>query len=108
MRKALLVSIKITTRTTTDIGGKILYLLKKEQHLKAYCFGMLGIEPYSNTGTSGTNTYLAVGLGVEFFFQGLPDLSVGTEAGLGYSSLNSQFGNMAGWLPSVGIRYYYK
>ena len=99
---------KNSNLTTTDLGVKVLDRLKKEQNLTAYCFGMLGVEPYSGTGTSGTNTYLAAGLGAEFFFQGLPNLSVCAEAGLGYSSPNSQYGNMAGWLPSLGLKYYYK
>jgi len=99
---------KDSNQTITDLGIKVLDRLKREQHLTAYCFGLLGIEPYSGSGASGTNTYIAAGLGAEFFFQGLPNLSVCAEAGLGYGSPNSQFGNMAGWLPSLGVRYYYK
>lgn len=99
---------KDNNHTTTDIGAKVLGRLKQEQHLTAYWFGLLAVEPYSGSGSSGTNTYLAGGLGAEFFFQGLPNLSVCAEAGLGYSSPNSRFGNTDGWLPSLGVRYYYK
>jgi hypothetical protein len=84
-----------------------MHSFKKEQNLTVYSFGMLGIEPYSGDVQSGTNSYAAVGLGAEFFFQGLPNLSFGAEAGFGYSSPNSQYGNTAAWLPSLGIRYYY-
>jgi hypothetical protein len=93
--------------TTTDLAVQVMHSIKREQNLTVYSFGMLGIEPYTSDPQNGTNTYAALGLGAEFFFQGLPNLSVGAQAGFGYSSPNSQYGNTAGWLPSLGIRYYY-
>jgi len=94
--------------TIVDLGLKLLHRIKKEQHLTVYSFGLLGIEPYSVNSKSDTNLELEAGLGVEFFFQELPNLGFGAEVGLGYNSGTKLFQTIAGWIPSVGIRYYYK
>jgi hypothetical protein len=107
--EGLLAFNKNSNVTTTDLAVKLMHSIKREQNLTAYSFGMFGIEPYSGTNTtSGTNTFAAIGLGVEYFIQGVPNLSVSAEAGFGYSSPNSQYGTSAGALPLFGLRYYLK
>ena len=95
-----------------DLGAKLLHCIKREQHLMAYSFGLIGIEKYTiksfPSDLSDTNTTIAGGFGVEFFFQELPNLGLGAEVGFGYNSGTKQLGTIAGWLPTVGIRYYYK
>jgi hypothetical protein len=94
-----------------DLGGKILLGIKKERNLNLYGFGLLGIENWNidrnGNSTSDTDVTVAGGLGVEFFFEGLPNLGFGTELGLGYNSGSEIFGTRADWIPAVGMRYYF-
>ena len=98
----------------TLIGGKFLKPIKTEENLTVYGFGSLALLTVSAGGTSNNGTVLSGGLGVEFFFAGLPNLGFGAELGLtdiegncfpigtkGYA-LTSSF------LQSVGVRYYFK
>lgn len=94
-----------------DLGGKILFGIKTDRILHLYGFGLLGMENWSAK-TSGVETHdtdvtVGGGFGVEFFFQGMPDLGFGTEIGLGYNSGTKQFGTLASWIPTVGMRYYF-
>ncbi|MHB9155278.1 MAG: hypothetical protein ACYC5N_06235 [Endomicrobiales bacterium] len=96
-----------------DLGGKVLGVIRKEQNLSLYGFGLLGIEnssiknPVTGDTASETSVAFGGGLGVEFFLQGLPNLGFGTEIGLGYNSGSKQFGTLADWITSVGMRYYF-
>lgn len=99
--------------SAVNLGAKVLAPLKKEQNLTLYGFGMLGFESISKIGTvskSETDVTVGAGVGVEFFFQGLPNLGFGTEIGLSYGGLTDakQFGTFASWIPSVGMRYYFQ
>lgn len=92
-----------------DAGGKILTVLKEEENLNIYGFGMAGMESYNpDVGDSDTAVTAGAGLGAEFFMSGLPNLGFGAEIGFGFNNADdkSQFGTSAGWLSSVGIRYY--
>lgn len=100
-----------------DFGGKFLGALRHEQNLTVYGFGLLGIEntefkntnnePGFNNSESQTMTTFGFGLGVEFFFQGLPNLSFMAETGLGYRNPSSggSFGTTSSFM-DLGLRYY--
>ena len=95
--------------TIFNVGGKFLTVLKEEQNLNIYSFGVAGIESYDpDLGKSDTALTLGGGFGVEFFFSDFPNLGFATEVGLNFTDINdtSQFGTTAGWLSAVGIRYY--
>lgn len=103
-----------------DMGGKLLTVLKEEENLSIYGFAMAGVESYNAdeylVGTvtpvwvdpDDTAITIGAGVGAEFFMSGLPNLGFGAEIGFGFNNANdkSQFGTSAGWLSSVGIRYY--
>ncbi len=94
-----------------DLGGKILGVLRSEQNLTLYGFGLLGMEnreiKIAGTTDSDTNIFIGGGLGAEFFLQGIPNLGFGTELGLIYNGWTEDFGTFASWMPSVGVRYYF-
>lgn len=110
----------------TVLGGKFLSKIKTEQNLTLYWFGMVGIDNYKTTQSvttinpftgasvtgseevSDSETTIGAGLGVEFFFQGLPNLSFGAEMGIANRNKAKVTAIFADWIPSVGIKYYYK
>ena len=93
-----------------DLGGKFLGVLKSEQNLNVYGFGLLGIESFDNTGTGGatneTKATVGGGLGTEFFFNGLPNLGFGAEIGLVYNGFSKSLTTFGNLITSVGIHYY--
>ncbi|MBN1384292.1 MAG: hypothetical protein JW983_05365 [Elusimicrobia bacterium] len=99
-----------------DMGGKFLSVLKEEQNLNIYAFGLLGMESTDIddnnplTDDDDTGITAGAGFGAEFFLIGLDNLGFGAEIGFGFNNADdkSQFGTSAGWLSSVGIRYYLK
>ena len=105
--------------TIFDFGGKILGAIKHEQNMTVYGFGILGIENIefkknsegnsSDQSITETMTTFGGGFGVEFFFQGLPNLSFNTEIGVEYRnpSKTSGVATFAGQLGEVGMRYYF-
>ncbi|MFH0948717.1 MAG: hypothetical protein V1833_06975 [Elusimicrobiota bacterium] len=98
-----LLGFSLGNDTIFDVGGKFLTILKEENNLNLYGFGIMGIESYHDTSFS-----VGGGVGVELFFSDFPNLGFGTEIGLGFSNANdtSQFGTKADWLSAVGVRYY--
>lgn len=94
-----------------NIGAKILGIIKKEQNLSYYAFGLLGIENYSiktlGLDESDTTFIGGAGWGVEFFLQGLPNLGFGAELGLQYNSHTKALSTSSDWLSNLGIRYYF-
>ncbi|MDD5688374.1 MAG: hypothetical protein PHE88_11160 [Elusimicrobia bacterium] len=103
-----LLGFSLGDNTIFNIGGKFLTVLKAEQNLNLYGFGIIGIENYDLGYASDTSFMAGGGFGVEFFLSGLDNLGFGTELGLIYKNINdnNQFGTSSGWLSSVGIRYY--
>jgi hypothetical protein len=96
--------------TIIDLGGKVLGVIKKDQNVTVYGFGLIGIESFDiKNGANDTNFTIGGGLGTEFFFPGLPNLGFGAEIGVGIVSINdnTQFGTSSGWIPQVGMRYYF-
>jgi hypothetical protein len=94
--------------TFFDLGFKFLSSIKKEENLRCYWYGLLGLENWKIGSQSDTDMTIAGGLGVEFFLQGLPNLGFGAEIGAGYNSGAKAFSTTAGLVSSVGMRYYFK
>ncbi len=99
----------------TLIGAKLLIPVKSklEKSLTPYWYVMLALRNKSEGGASASGTLLGGGLGVEFFFDELPNLGFGAEVGLqnaggdAYAGAKGTaiVGNSVG---NVGIRYYFK
>ncbi len=101
-----------------DFGFKFLANLKREQNMNVYAFGLVGMENYEFkkdangadiAKISETTTSAGGGFGVEFFLQGLPNLSFGAETGLAFRNPAKvgRFQTFGNWLSSVGMRYYF-
>ena len=79
------------------LGGRALYVLNSETNMDVYLGAGAGyllmsgdFEEYGNkTGLSGGALGLNAVLGVEYRFQGLPNLGFSSEIGAGYVLLNS-------------------
>ncbi|MCX5782031.1 MAG: hypothetical protein NT145_04930 [Elusimicrobia bacterium] len=95
------------------VGGKLLMPIKDEKNLTCYWFGMLGLRNQSVAGASASGTFIGAGVGVEFFFEELPNLGFGAEIGLANTGGDAYTGTkgtalFSGSIDSVGIRYYFK
>ncbi|OGS44506.1 MAG: hypothetical protein A2539_01235 [Elusimicrobia bacterium RIFOXYD2_FULL_34_15] len=103
-----LIGFSLGDNTIFDIGAKLLMVLKKEDNLSVYSYGLAGIESFDVNSQNDTSLTLGAGFGIEFFLTGLSNLGFGTELGLSFSNANnrSQFGTSSGFISSVGIRYY--
>ena len=67
----------------------------------------VGVDP--DRGSTETAKWLSVGIGIEYFFSGLPNLGFSTEVGLtmmDYDDDNS-FGTTADSFVGAGIHYYF-
>ena len=96
-----------------DIGGKFHYNLIKEDNMNLYAGAGLGIMPahfdYGNSEESETG-FQALGFGgVEFFFQGLPNLAFDMEIGIRYIDFDeyAELSTFGGAFSTFGIRYYF-
>ncbi|MDD3054073.1 MAG: outer membrane beta-barrel protein [Endomicrobiaceae bacterium] len=97
------------------VGGKFLGKLYTIKNLDIYCLAGLQFGTVSvyngNGGTSSETAFrLMGGFGAEYFI--LPCLSVLTEVGLCFETVNSdpnfsQFKTFAEWLPQAGVRFYF-
>jgi len=95
------------------LGGKFIYNIIYEKQLNIYTGGGLAFLPiHTYDGDHGeTNTGFGVMafVGIEFFFQELPNLGFDVETGLQYLDFDEyrQFGSYGGGFTSFGIRYYF-
>ena len=93
-----------------DIGGKVYFKIKDEENLHVDAIAGLGfarVDP--DKGSTETAKWLSVGIGIEYFFSGLPNLGFSTEVGLtmtDYDDDNS-FGTSADSFVGAGIHYYF-
>lgn len=93
-----------------DIGGKVYFKVKDEENLHVDVLAGLGfarVDP--DRGSTETAKWLSVGIGIEYFFSGLPNLGFSTEVGLtmmDYDDDNS-FGTTADSFVGAGIHYYF-
>lgn len=97
-------------------GGRALYRFDAKSNLQPYAFGMLGSWSYegyelSSSGMSiqkSTETVFGLGAGggVEYFFQGLPDLGFNAEVGYGSAKFKQIDYDFSAISFGVGIHYY--
>jgi len=95
------------------IGGKYLRSLKQEKCLTIYGFAALAAINCQNAGVSASGTYIAAGLGVEFFFEELPNLRIYAEAGAAneggdYYATTKGTQLFAPTVNNIGLHYYIK
>ncbi|MCG6911639.1 MAG: hypothetical protein LJE94_16155 [Deltaproteobacteria bacterium] len=93
-----------------DLGGKVLYKLIDEKNMYVAGIGGIGISHVNpDKGDDDTGWWLSGGVGVEYFFSGLPNLGFSTEIGLVFSDYrdNSSFNTAGDTAISAGIHYYF-
>ena len=93
-----------------DLGGKALFKIKDEENMYVAAIGGLGLAHVDPDKTdSDTGWWASVGVGLEYFFSGLPNLGFSTEVGFQISDYNDNtaFGTMADTFVSAGIHYYF-
>ena len=92
------------------MGGKVYFKLKDEENLHVDAIAGLGfarIDP--DKGSTETAKWISVGIGIEYFFSGLPNLGFSTEVGVTMMDYddNTSFGTMADSFVGAGIHYYF-
>ncbi len=94
----------------TDVGGKVYFKIKDEENL--HVDGIMGlgfarVDP--DKGSTETAKWLSIGIGLEYFFSGLPNLGFSTEVGLTMMDYDddTSFGTMADSFIGAGIHYYF-
>ena len=93
-----------------DLGGKVMYKLIDEQNMYVAGIGGLGYTRVDvDGGGDDSGLWLSGGVGLEYFFNGLPNLGFSTEISLVYSDYrdNSSFNTAADTAVSAGIHYYF-
>jgi len=93
-----------------DLGAKVYFKIKDEENLHVDAIGGLGfarVDP--DEGDTETATWLSVGVGIEYFFNGLPNLGFSTEVGLTILDYDddTSFGTAADSFIGAGIHYYF-
>ena len=93
-----------------DLGGKAMFKIKDEENMYVAAIGGLGIAHVNpDKGDSDTGWWASAGVGLEYFFSGLPNLGFSTEVGLQLTDYrdNTAFGTAADTFVSAGIHYYF-
>ncbi len=98
-----------SNQTSFGVGGKFLYNVIEETNMNLYAGG--GADVFTEPAPAGTETgFSFCGLsGIEFFFQGLPNLGFNLELDLGVKYLN-QYGTAFGVEAdsvNAGFHYYF-
>ena len=93
-----------------DLGAKVYFKIKDEENLHVDAIGGLGfarVDP--DKGDTETATWFNVGVGIEFFLSGLPNLGFSTEVGLTIFDYDddTSFGTTADSFIGAGIHYYF-
>lgn len=94
----------------TNVGGKVMYKLIDEPNMYVAGIGGLGLTHVDpDRGDSDTGWWASAGVGLEYFFSGLPNLAFSTEVGLVFSDYrdNDSFNTSADTAISAGIHYYF-
>ncbi|MEA5001238.1 MAG: hypothetical protein VB017_05080 [Endomicrobiaceae bacterium] len=97
------------------LGGKFLGKIYTLKNLDIYClggiqFGTVSVNNSNLNSSSDTAFRIIGGFGAEYYI--LPCLSILTEVGLSFETVNSnpsfsRFKTYADWLPQAGIRFYF-
>lgn len=93
-----------------DLGGKVMYKLIDEENMYVAGIGGLGMSRVDpDVGDDDTGWWLSGGVGLEYFFSGLPNLGFSTEVSIVFSDYydNSSFNTAADTAISAGIHYYF-
>ncbi|MBI5441206.1 MAG: outer membrane beta-barrel protein [Deltaproteobacteria bacterium] len=92
-----------------NLGGRFLIRIVQEDNLHVYGGAGLAVVHEKSDGESDTGVGADAFAGVEFFFQGLPNLGFSTEVGLQLTDTGetTSFGTRGGSFANFGIRYYY-
>jgi len=99
--------------TGATIGAKLHVNVIREPSMNVYSGGGVGIMPVStdfNDDSDNNVGFMLQGFfGMEFFFQGLPNLGFDVEIGLEYVDYDEfqQFGTYGGGFGLIGVRYYF-
>jgi hypothetical protein len=93
-----------------DVGGKVYFKIKDEENLHVDAIAGLGfarVDP--ENGSTETAKWLSVGIGIEYFFSGLPNLGFSTEVGLTMMDYDddTSFGTTGDSFVGAGIHYYF-
>jgi len=93
-----------------NMGGRVYFKIKDEENLHVDAIAGLGftrIDP--DQGSTDTATWINAGVGIEYFFSGLPNLGFSTE--VGFTILDdddgTSFGTTADSFVGAGIHYYF-
>ena len=93
-----------------DLGGKVMYKLIDGENMYVAGIGGLGMSRVDpDAGDDDTGWWLSGGVGLEYFFSGLPNLGFSTEVSIVFSDYydNSSFNTAADTAISAGIHYYF-
>ena len=98
------------TSDELDIGGKVYFKIKDEENLHVDAIAGLGfarVDP--DKGSTETAKWLSVSIGIEYFFNGLPNLGFSTEVGLTMTDYDddTSFGTTGDSFVGAGIHYYF-
>jgi len=97
-------------------GGRVLYRFETKKNLQPYVYGLLGAWSYEGykigSGWSLEKTTETVfgfggGGGVEYFFEGLPDLGFNAEVGFGSVKFKDIDYNFSAISFGAGMHYYF-
>ena len=93
-----------------DLGGKLYFKIKDEENLHVDAIAGLGysrVDP--DKGNTKNGVWINVGVGIEYFFSGLPHLGFSTEVGLTFTDYDDDdsFGTTADSFVGAGIHYYF-
>jgi len=98
------------TRDEIDLGAKAYFKIKDEENLHVDAIGGLGfarVDP--DEGDTENAIFMTIGVGIEYFFSGLPNLGFSTEVGLTIMDYedDTAFGTAADSFIGAGIHYYF-
>jgi len=93
-----------------DLGGKVYFKIQDEENLHVDVIAGLGLTRVDpDKGSTETGTWVNAGIGIEYFFNGLPNLGFSTEVGLTLRDYDddTSFGTTADSFVGAGIHYYF-
>ncbi|MDW7708881.1 MAG: hypothetical protein SCH98_00290 [Deferrisomatales bacterium] len=92
-----------------NLGGRFLIKFVEEENLHAYGGGGLAWLRERRSGSSDNGVAAEAFAGVEYFFQGLPNLGFTGEVGLGLTDVGDRttFGTSGESFVNLGMRYYF-
>jgi len=93
-----------------NMGGRVYFKIKDEENLHVDVIAGLGFTRFDpDQGNTDTATWINAGIGIEYFFSGLPNLGFSTEVGLTFMDHDdgTTFGTTADSFVGAGIHYYF-